>query len=332
MPRVVLPEVLKRVAALDSLQFEAEGLTVGGSIRGLCLATPRLERHLLHPNRTIKEHFIVSVSGRQARDDTPVAPDDVIELLLATAGGTAAPCGLTVPEVSRYARHLSLPQVGREGQIKLKEARVLVVGTGGLGSPISLYLAAAGVGTIGLVDFDVVDESNLQRQVVHGAAAVGMPKVESARRRLLDLNGLVRVVPHALRLTDENASDLVGRYDVAVDGTDNYAARYALNDACLRAGVPYVYGSIGAFHGQVSVFNHADGPCYRCVHPEAPPQDLVSELHPGVLGVVPGVVGALEATEVMKIILRVGAPLSGRLLQFDALAMRNRPAPDVWRG
>jgi adenylyltransferase/sulfurtransferase len=211
--------------------------------------------------------------------------------------------------------------VGRNGQLKLKASRVMVVGAGGLGSPVSLYLAAAGVGTIGLIDGDVVEESNLQRQILHGASSVGAPKVESARRRLLDLNGLIEVEPHAYRLTSENAARLLEGYDVVVDGTDNFESRYVLNAASVDAGIPYVYGSIGAFHGQASVFNHAGGPCYRCLYPEMPPQDIVSRSHPGVLGVVPGIVGAIQAAEAMKVVLGIGATLAGRLLRFDALAM-----------
>lgn len=324
MPSVVVPEVLKRVAKLQAQRLEADGQTVGEVLRQLCRLQPTLAPHVLHANGCVKEHFIVNVGGIQAREDSPVSAGDVVEVLLATSGGAGRAAALTEDELGRYARHVSLPEVGRDGQLRLKGSRVLIVGTGGLGSPISMYLAAAGVGSIGLVDFDVVDESNLQRQIVHGSGAVGMPKVESARNRLRDLNRFVAIETHADRLTAENAADLLNGYDVAVDGTDNYASRYALNDACFRAGIPYVYGSIGAFHGQVSVFNHERGPCYRCVFPAPPPPELVSELHPGVLGVVPGVVGALEAAEVMKLLLGIGAPLSGRLLRFDALEMTFR--------
>lgn len=324
MPSVLLPEVLKRVAKLEAQKLDATGHTAGEVVRQLCRSRPVLEPHLLHPNGRVKDHFIVSVGGVQARDDTPVEPADVVELFLATSGGTGSQPDLDAHELARYARHVNLPQIGREGQLRLKAGRVLIVGAGGLGSPICMYLAAAGVGTLGLVDFDVVDESNLQRQIVHGASSIGVLKVESARRRLEDLNGRVHVETHVDRLTAENANDLVKGYDVAVDGTDNYASRYALNDACVRAGIPYVYGSIGAFHGQVSVFNHAGGPCYRCAYPEPPPQDLVPQLHPGVLGVVPGVVGAIEATETVKVLLGIGAHLAGRLLRFEALEMTFR--------
>jgi sulfur-carrier protein adenylyltransferase/sulfurtransferase len=324
MPRVVVPEVLKRVAKLDAQAFEAEGLTVGDVVRQLCRDRPALEPHLLHPNRAVKEHFVLSVGGVHARDDSPVNPGDLIELLLATSGGSSVGVGspaLTPHELGRYARHLGLPQVGRDGQLKLKASRVLVIGAGGLGSPVCLYLAAAGVGTIGVVDGDVVEESNLQRQILHGAGSVGVPKVESARRRLADLNGLVDVQSHACRLTGENAPRLLEGYDVVVDGTDNFESRYVLNEASVEAGIPYVYGSIGAFHGQASVFNHAGGPCYQCLYPEMPPQDLVSTSHPGVLGVVPGIVGAIQAAEAMKLVLGIGAALAGRLLRIDALNM-----------
>ncbi|MFN8091085.1 MAG: molybdopterin-synthase adenylyltransferase MoeB [Vicinamibacteria bacterium] len=226
-------------------------------------------------------------------------------------------------EVTRYARHLSLPEVGAEGQRRLKASSALVVGAGGLGSPAALYLAAAGVGRVGLVDFDVVDESNLQRQVLHDSAWVGRPKLESARARLEALNPHVRVEGHAAALTRENALELVARYDVVLDGTDNFETRYLANDACYLLGKPNVYGSIFRFEGQASVFWRDRGPCYRCLFPEPPPPGLVpSCAEGGVLGVLPGVVGSLQATEALKILLGVGEPLFGRLLLYDALAMR----------
>ncbi|WP_238626116.1 molybdopterin-synthase adenylyltransferase MoeB [Aggregatilinea lenta] len=225
-------------------------------------------------------------------------------------------------ELARYARHLSLPQVGVEGQRKLKASSVLVVGTGGLGSPVSMYLAAAGVGRIGLVDFDVVDASNLQRQIVHGQSTLGVPKVVSAAARLRDLNPYVTVEPHGTLLTSENALDILAGYDVIVDGTDNFPARYLLNDAAVLLGKPLVYGSIFRFEGQVSVFGAADGPCYRCMLPEPPPPHLVpSCAEAGVLGVLPGTIGTLQATEALKLLLGNGQPLVGRLLLYDALDM-----------
>jgi adenylyltransferase/sulfurtransferase len=226
-------------------------------------------------------------------------------------------------ELARYARHIALPEVTAEGQRRLKRSSVLLVGAGGLGSPAALYLAAAGVGRIGLVDFDVVDESNLQRQVLHDSAWVGRPKLESARARLAALNPHVRVECHPAAFTRENALALVDGYDVVLDGTDNFETRYLANDACYLLGKPNVYGSIFRFEGQASVFWRDRGPCYRCLFPEPPPPGLVpSCAEGGVLGVLPGVVGSLQATEALKILLGIGEPLVGRLLLYDALAMR----------
>ena len=228
-------------------------------------------------------------------------------------------------ELNRYDRHLTLPEVGLEGQQKLKQARVLVIGTGGLGSPISLYLAAAGVGHLGLVDFDVVDESNLQRQVLFTTSQVGQPKVHTAQSRLLELNPEIRVEAHETRLDSNNCMSLFKDYDIIVDGTDNFATRYLVNDACVLLQKPSVYGSIHRFQGQVSVFGSASGPCYRCLYPEPPPPDLVpSCAEGGVLGILPGVIGSLQATEAIKMILGIGRSLSGRLLTFDALNMKFR--------
>ena len=232
---------------------------------------------------------------------------------------------LSPEEVLRYSRHLMLPQVGMSGQRKLKAARVLLVGAGGLGSPLALYLAAAGVGHLGLVDFDAVDVTNLQRQVLHGTADVGRAKLDSARDRIADLNPHVELATYETRLTSANALDILGGYDVVVDGTDNFPTRYLTNDACVLLGTPNVYGSIFRFEGQVSVFDAARGPCYRCLFREPPPPGLVpSCAEGGVLGVLPGVVGSLQALETIKLILGVGQPLVGRLLLFDALAMRWR--------
>jgi len=236
-------------------------------------------------------------------------------------------------ELRRYGRHLTLPEIGLEGQRRLKGGSVLLVGAGGLGSPAGLYLAAAGVGRLGVVDFDAVDESNLQRQVAHGTAAIGRPKLDSMRERLADLNPRVRVEPHDVRLDRDNAMDIVSRYDVVLDGTDNFATRYLVNDACALLGRPYVYGSILRFEGQASVFDAARGPCYRCLFPSPPPPGLVpSCAEAGVLGVLPGVIGAIQATEALKLLLGRGETLLGRLLLYDAwtlafreLALRKDP-------
>ncbi len=228
-------------------------------------------------------------------------------------------------EILRYARHLALPEVGLEGQERIKAARVLCVGAGGLGSPLLLYLGAAGVGTLGIVDFDVVDLTNLQRQVVHGTADVGRKKLDSAADRLRAVNPNVRIRPFEVRLTSENALEILRDFDLVVDGTDNFATRYLVNDACVLTGKPNVYGAVYRFEGQASVFGAPGGPCYRCLYPEPPPPGLVpSCAEGGVLGVLPGLVGLIQATEALKLVLGKGEPLVGRLLLVDALAMRFR--------
>ncbi len=232
---------------------------------------------------------------------------------------------LSNDEISRYSRHLIMPEVALGGQKQLKQAKVLTIGTGGLGSPLALYLAAAGIGTIGIVDFDVVDESNLQRQILHGTSDVGRPKVESARDRIKDINPNVNVVVHEEALTSENALDILKDYDVIVDGTDNFPTRYLVNDACVLLGKPNVYGSIFRFEGQASVFWAEEGPCYRCLYPEPPPPGLVpSCAEGGVLGILPGAIGTIQATETVKLILGIGEPLIGRLMLYDALGMNFR--------
>ncbi len=232
---------------------------------------------------------------------------------------------LTTDDLSRYSRHLILPEVGMEGQQKLKAARVLCVGTGGLGSPLAFYLAAAGVGTLGLVDFDVVDASNLQRQIIHSTKDIGRKKLDSAEEKLKALNPALNVVKHETMLTSANALEILKDYDVVADGTDNFPTRYLVNDACVLLGKPNAYGSIFRFEGQASVFATKDGPCYRCLYPEPPPPGLVpSCAEGGVLGILPGLVGVIQATEVIKLILGKGDSLAGRLLLVDALNMRFR--------
>lgn len=232
---------------------------------------------------------------------------------------------LTNEEVGRYSRHLIMPEVGMEGQLKLKAARALCIGAGGLGSPVLLYLAAAGVGKIGIVDFDEVDYSNLHRQIIHGTPDVGRSKLDSAKSRLNALNPEVEVVTYEAALSSENALGLFADYDLVIDGTDNFPTRYLVNDACVIQGKPNIYGSIFRFEGQASVFAAKDGPCYRCLYPEPPPPGLVpSCAEGGVLGILPGVIGTLQATEAIKVILGVGEPLIGRFLIFDALKMKFR--------
>jgi sulfur-carrier protein adenylyltransferase/sulfurtransferase len=232
---------------------------------------------------------------------------------------------LSKDEVLRYSRHLIMPEVGMEGQLKLKQAKVLCIGTGGLGAPLGLYLAAAGVGRIGLVDFDSVDYTNLQRQILFGTSDVGRPKIEAASARLRNLNPEIQVDQFETRLTSENALDILHDYDIIVDGTDNFPTRYLVNDACVLLGKPNVYGSIFRFEGQVTVFGYPGGPCYRCLYPEPPPPGLVpSCAEGGVLGVLPGIVGTIQAAETLKLIIGIGEALVGRLLLFDALAMQFR--------
>jgi molybdopterin/thiamine biosynthesis adenylyltransferase/rhodanese-related sulfurtransferase len=232
---------------------------------------------------------------------------------------------LSKDEIQRYSRHLIVPEVGMEGQLKLKGAKVLLVGTGGLGAPLGLYLAAAGIGRIGLVDFDVVDFSNLQRQVIHFTQDVGRNKIDSAAEKMTALNPNVEIVKHEVALSSENAMEILKDYDLVVDGTDNFPTRYLVNDACVLLGKPNVYGSIFRFEGQATVFAYEGGPCYRCLYPEPPPPGLVpSCAEGGVLGILPGTIGLIQATEAVKLILGIGEPLVGRLLLFDALGMRFR--------
>ncbi len=236
-----------------------------------------------------------------------------------------SPASLTNDEILRYSRHLIMPEVGMEGQQKLKAAKVLCIGTGGLGSPLALYLAAAGVGTLGLVDFDVVDYTNLQRQIIHSTADVGRKKLDSAAEKLSAINPFVEIKKFDTRLSSENALEIFADFDIIADGTDNFPTRYLVNDACVLTGKPNVYGSIFRFEGQASVFATEEGPCYRCLYPEPPPPGLVpSCAEGGVLGILPGLVGVMQATEVVKLILGIGDPLIGRLLLIDALGMKFR--------
>jgi molybdopterin/thiamine biosynthesis adenylyltransferase/rhodanese-related sulfurtransferase len=244
---------------------------------------------------------------------------------LEPARGTEAGPALSKQEILRYSRHLIMPEVGMEGQLKLKQAKVLLIGAGGLGAPLGLYLAAAGVGRLGLVDFDVVDFTNLQRQVTFSSTDVGRPKLAAAKERLSGLNPEIQIDTYETKLTSQNALDILREYDLVVDGTDNFPTRYLVNDACVLLGKPNVYGSIFRFEGQATIFGYPGGPCYRCLYPEPPPPGLVpSCAEGGVLGVLPGIVGAIQAMETIKLILGSGDHLVGRLLVFDALAMRFR--------
>jgi sulfur-carrier protein adenylyltransferase/sulfurtransferase len=263
------------------------------------------------------------VPADPARQEDEV--DGVASARPETREGPGAGASLSQPELLRYGRHLLLPEVGMEGQLRLKSARVLLVGAGGLGSPAALYLAAAGVGTLGIVDFDRVDASNLHRQILHGTSDVGRGKLDSARDRLREVNPLVEVVLHEVRLDSSNAMEILGRYDLVVDGSDNFPTRYLVNDACVLLGIPDIYGAIHRFEGQVSVFHGAEGPCYRCLFREPPPPGLIpSCAEAGVLGVLPGIVGSLQAMEAIKWILGIGKPLIGRLQIFEGLEMEWR--------
>ncbi|RMG68716.1 MAG: molybdopterin-synthase adenylyltransferase MoeB [Calditrichaeota bacterium] len=304
--------------------------TVGEAVQQLCRRHPTLagwfsgKEHSGQPEVGI----LVRRGGRQlpAAAHMPLETGDTI-VISHTGSLTARPAGgegkLSSEEMQRYSRHLLIPQVGLEGQLKLKQARVLIVGAGGLGSPAALYLAAAGVGTLGLVDSDDVELTNLQRQILHGQSDQGRPKVQSAADRLAQINPHVQLELHPVQLTSENALDILPAYDIVLDGTDNFPTRYLINDACGLLGKPFVYGSIFRFEGQVSVFDARSGPCYRCLHPTPPPPGLVPDCaEGGVLGVLPGIIGSLQALEALKWILGIGRTLLGRLLLFDALEHR----------
>jgi molybdopterin/thiamine biosynthesis adenylyltransferase/rhodanese-related sulfurtransferase/molybdopterin converting factor small subunit len=328
---VSIPTPLRSfTAGQDSI--ELAGDTVGQVLDGLMATHAGLKRHLLQDDGRLRNFVNLYLNETDIRHlastSTPVQPGDVLTIVPSIAGG--APVTQTEPQLShaevlRYSRHLLLPEVGIGGQRKLKAARVLTIGAGGLGSPLSLYLAAAGVGTIGIVDFDAVDLTNLQRQIVHGTSTLGRPKLESAEARLTDLNPNVRIEKHETRLSSQNALEILREYDIVVDGTDNFPTRYLVNDACVLLGKPNVYGSIFRFEGQASVFYAKQGPCYRCLYSEPPPPGLVpSCAEGGVLGVLPGIIGSIQALETIKWIIGAGDSLIGRLVLFDALKLRFR--------
>ncbi len=311
--------------------LSADGKTVAEALGNITETYPELRRHLFGPDGKVRSFVNLYLNDEDIRylqqEATPLKSGDEIRIVPAIAGGSGPSTTLTLnhDEVSRYSRHLIMPEVGMEGQLKLKAGKVLAIGAGGLGSPLGLYLAAAGVGTIGLVDFDTVDLTNLQRQVLHSTESVGSSKLESARERLLALNPEIEIKTYDTRLTSENALEILRDYDVVVDGTDNFATRYLVNDACVLLGKLNVYGSIFRFEGQASVFGAPDGPCYRCLYPEPPPPGLVpSCAEGGVLGVLPGTIGLIQATETVKLLLGIGEPLIGRLLLYDALRMTFR--------
>jgi adenylyltransferase/sulfurtransferase len=320
-----LPTALRAFADKQE-KISVDAKTVGEALDALFAKHDRLKAQLLSPDGKLRSFVNVYVNEDDARDKqglaTPVKDGDTVLIVPAIAGGAtlAAEAALSKAELRRYDRHVILPEVGLEGQKKLKRSAVLCVGAGGLGSPLALYLAAAGVGRIGIVDFDVVDESNLQRQILHDTPSVGTSKLESAKKRLLALNPHIEVETHELKLSSANAVELFKKYDVVADGTDNFPTRYLVNDACVLTGKPNAYGSIFRFEGQLSVFGAEDGPCYRCLYPEPPPPGLVpSCAEGGVLGVLPGVIGTMQAIETIKLLLGIGKPLIGRLMLYDAL-------------
>ncbi|OYT72685.1 MAG: molybdenum cofactor biosynthesis protein MoeB [Chloracidobacterium sp. CP2_5A] len=336
MPVTVLIPTALRGFAGGKAEIEVTATTAGEALAALGAAHPELKRHLFDDRGSARSFVNIYVGDEDIRAlqglDTPLRDGDAVLIVPSIAGGAADGDAagrplpdLTPEEYARYGRHLILPEVGLEGQRKLKQARVLMVGTGGLGAPLGMYLAAAGVGTLGIVDFDLVDASNLQRQIIHGTKDVGRPKVASARDRLQDINPNVRLEIHETRLTSRNALEIIREYDIVVDGTDNFPTRYLVNDACVLLNKPNVYGSIFRFEGQASVFWGERGPCYRCLYPEPPPPGLVpSCAEGGVLGALPGIVGAIQANETIKLILGAGDPLIGRLLLFDAWRMKFR--------
>jgi adenylyltransferase/sulfurtransferase len=309
---------------------------VGELLADLTTRHAGLKAHLYNAEGKLRSFVNVYVNDEDIRylqkEQTPINAGDTVSIIPSVAGGAppTAEAPAQLPELTkddfrRYSRHLILPEVGVLGQQKLKAAKVLCIGAGGLGSPVALYLGAAGVGTIGIVDFDVVDFSNLQRQILHGTSDVGRSKLDSAKDRLLDINPNINVVTHNTALSSENALEIFAPYDIVVDGTDNFPTRYLVNDACVILGKPNAYGSIFRFEGQASVFATKEGPCYRCLYPEPPPPGLVpSCAEGGVLGVLPGVIGCIQATETIKLILGAGEPLIGRFLIFDALRMKFR--------
>jgi sulfur-carrier protein adenylyltransferase/sulfurtransferase len=332
MAKVLIPTPLRQYAGKQD-SVDLAGKTVSEVLQSLTSQYADLRRHLYNDEGKLRSFVNVYVNDDDIRylekEATPLKDSDVVSIVPSIAGGSAGvaapPVALSKEEILRYSRHLIMPEVGMEGQLKLKSAKVALIGTGGLGAPLGMYLAAAGIGRIGLVDFDVVDFTNLQRQVIHGTKDVGRKKLDSAADTMLDINPFVEIDRHETALSSENALQILRDYDIVVDGTDNFPTRYLVNDACVLLGKPNVYGSIFRFEGQATVFAYQGGPCYRCLYPEPPPPGLVpSCAEGGVLGILPGTVGLIQATETVKLILGIGEPLVGRLLLYDALAMRFR--------
>ena len=318
--KLKIPSPLRRFTNGES-SIDVNGNNVKEILEELFNAHPNIKGHLVEDDGNLRNFVNIFIEGEDIRQkggmDAEINDGSDVRIIPSIAGGSEK---LSPEEFIRYSRHLSLPEVGIKGQMKIKSSKILVVGVGGLGSPVALYLAAAGVGTIGMVDFDVVDESNLQRQVLFGMEQIGKSKLKSAKERLESLNPHVQYNLHEVALSSENALDIIKDYDIVIDGTDNFPTRYLVNDACVLLNKPNVYGSIYRFDGQVSVFNHNNGPCYRCLYPSPPPPNLVpSCAEGGVLGVLPGIIGTMQANEALKLILGIGDSMVNRFLLFDAL-------------
>ena len=332
MAKILIPTALRQFTE-QSDAVDVTGATVSDALNQLTARYPNIKKNLFNDQGKLRSFVNVYVNDEDIRYldkvDTKLEGNETISIVPSIAGGSVLAeeqaAALTNDEIARFSRHLILPEVGMQGQAKLKNAKVAMIGTGGLGAPLGLYLAAAGVGRIGLVDFDVVDVSNLQRQVIHGTRDIGRKKIDSAADRMQDINPNVRIDKFDTGLTSANALEILRDYDIVVDGTDNFPTRYLVNDACVLLKKPNVYGSIFRFEGQATVFAYEDGPCYRCLYPEPPPPGLVpSCAEGGVLGILPGVIGVIQATESVKLILGAGDTLKGRLLLYDALAMKFR--------
>jgi molybdopterin/thiamine biosynthesis adenylyltransferase/rhodanese-related sulfurtransferase/molybdopterin converting factor small subunit len=333
MAKILIPTALRQFTdQKDSV--EVSGSNVSEALSQLTVQYPNLKKNLFNDQGKLRSFVNVYVNDEDIRyldkTDTKLQGTETLSIVPSIAGGAiglaeADTATLTNEEIARYSRHLILPEVGMEGQQKLKQSKVAMIGAGGLGAPVGLYLAAAGIGRVGIVDFDVVDASNLQRQVIHGTRDLGRKKLDSAADRMLDINPNIQIDKFDTGLTSENAFEILRDYDVVIDGTDNFPTRYLVNDACVLLKKPNVYGSIFRFEGQATVFAYEDGPCYRCLYPEPPPPGLVpSCAEGGVLGILPGLIGVVQATEAVKIILGVGETLKNRLLLYDALHMRFR--------
>jgi adenylyltransferase/sulfurtransferase len=330
--KVLIPTAL-RPYSNNADSVDLPGDNVDQVLGNLVSTYPDLKKHLFTEDGKVRNFVNVYVNDDDVRyldnGDSKVGPGDVISIVPSVAGGSfgifdqTPDVEFSKAEYERYSRHLIMPEVALEGQKKLKASSVLLIGMGGLGSPLGMYLAAAGVGKLGLLDFDTVDFTNLQRQVMYSTDDVGKPKAEASAARLQGINPFLEIEIHKTRLSSDNAMELFKDYDIIIDGTDNFPTRYLVNDACVLLGKPNVYGSIFRFEGQVTVFHAQEGPCYRCLYPEPPPPGLVpSCAEGGVLGILPGVVGLMQATEAVKLICGIGEPLIGRLVLYDALAMQ----------